>query len=176
MPRCLDNLPHRNRIGEIAMPKHGPLFVASMLFAFLPALAPAADNIFMMTKRGNFEDVRDDVVMAIEGRGIKINHSNYIADMLERTGRDLGATRQVYVQGEQVEFCRTNLSRAQMEADPANMVFCPYIISIYTTPQDPQLVHVAFRKPEAPNASLATRTALKGVEKLLADIVMEALQ
>lgn len=158
------------------MLKRRLLSMATMLSLFLPALAPAADNIVVMTKRGNFEEVRDDLVMAIENRGIRINHSNYIADMLERTGRDLGATRQVYAQGEQVEFCRTNLSRAQMEADPANMVFCPYIISIYTTPKDPQLVHVAFRKPEAPTASLATRTALKGVEKLLTDIVTEALQ
>lgn len=158
------------------MHKRSLLSWVAMASLLLPALAQAVDNIFVMTKRGNYDEVREDLVMAIENRGIRINHTNHIADMLERTGRDLGATRQIYVQGEQVEFCRTNLSRAQMEADPANMVFCPYIISIYTTPKDPQLVHVAFRKPEAPSASLATRTALRGVEKLLTDIVKEALQ
>ena len=137
---------------------------------------PAADHLFVMTKQGKFEDVRDDVVLAIEGRGIRINHTNYIADMLARTGADLGASKQIYVEGEQVEFCKSDLSRAQMEADPGNMVFCPYIISIYTTPKNPELVHVAFRKPQAAKASPATKKALKAVEDLLTGIVKEALE
>jgi hypothetical protein len=120
--------------------------------------------------------VRDDVVNAIEAQGIKINHSNHIAEMLARTGKDLGAARQVYVQGEQVEFCKSNLSRAQMEADPANMVFCPYIISIYTTPDKPGVVSVAYRVPAAPKSNAATRKALKDVDALLKGIVQQALQ
>lgn len=145
----------------------------SLLLMAGPAFA-AGDYLVIKSKTGKFEDVRDDLVMAIESRGIKINHFNYIADMLARTGKDLSATRQVYVHGEQVEFCKSDLSRAQMEADPANIAFCPYIISLYTTPKDETRVFVAYRKPLAPGADKATREALRNIDKLLAEIVDEA--
>jgi hypothetical protein len=142
----------------------------------LGAGARAGDGFMVVqSKKGGFEDVRDDVVLAIEARGIKINHTNYIADMLARTGADLGAGKPVYLKGEQVEFCKSDLSRAQMEADPGNMVFCPYILSIYTLPADPGTVHVAYRKPVAAGGNPATAKALKAVEDLLAGIVREAL-
>jgi len=144
--------------------------------AFTGAVQAGGDYLVVKSKQGNFEDVRDDLVNAIEGRGIKINHSNYIAEMLERTGKDLGATKQVYLKGEQVEFCKSNLSRAQMEADPSNMVFCPYIISVYTTPADANKVYVAYRKPLAPGAGKATQKALKEIEKLLLEIVTETVE
>jgi uncharacterized protein (DUF302 family) len=152
-------------------------FVTLSIAAFSSTTAQAGgDYLVVKSKQGNFEDVRDDLVNAIESRGIKINHSNYIAEMLQRTGKDLGASKQVYVQGEQVEFCKANLSRAQMEADPSNMVFCPYIISVYTTPTDAQKVQVAYRKPLAPGASKATQQALKEIEKLLEEITAEAVR
>ena len=140
--------------------------------ALLAGPVAAADHLVSFKKTAAFEDVRDDLVMAIEGRGIKINHVNHIAEMLARTGADLGAAKQIYLKGEQIEFCKSDLSRAQMEADPANIVFCPYIISLYTTPQAPGVVHVAFRKPQA---SKASQKALKAVEDLLRGIVKEAL-
>jgi len=148
-----------------------------MSLLVLPLIGSAvASDIATFSKVGRFEDVRDDVVNAIEAQGIKINHSNHIAEMLARTGKDLGAARQVYVQGEQVEFCKSNLSRAQMEADPVNMVFCPYIISIYTTLDKPGVVSVAYRVPAAPKSSAATRKALRDVDALLKGIVQQALQ
>jgi uncharacterized protein (DUF302 family) len=152
------------------------MWVSFAALAFAGAVQAGGDYLVVKSKQGNFEDVRDDLVNAIEGRGIKINHSNYIAEMLERTGKDLGATQQVYLKGEQVEFCKSNLSRAQMEADPSNMVFCPYIISVYTTPADANRVHVAYRKPLAPGANKATQKALRDIEKLLQEIVMEAVE
>jgi uncharacterized protein (DUF302 family) len=158
---------------------HKLLTLMMMCFAAVSFTASAqagGDYLVVKSKQGKFEDVRDDLVNAIEGRGIKINHSNYIAEMLERTGKDLGATKQVYLQGEQVEFCKSNLSRAQMEADPSNMVFCPYIISVYTTPADANTVYVAYRKPIAPGAGKATQKALKDIDKLLLEIVTEAVE
>ncbi len=147
-----------------------------LLFAVAAQAGGASVDQYLTikSKQGNFEDVRDDLVMAIESRGIKINHTNYIAKMLERTGESLGATKQVYGMGEQVEFCKSNLSRAQMEADPANMAFCPYIISVYTLPQDAKTIYVAYRKPLAPGAGKATQKALNDVAKLLDEITDEA--
>lgn len=152
------------------------LLVLFATLLFTAAAHAGGDYLVMQSKQGKFDEVREDLILAIESRGIKINHFNYIADMLARTGQDLGASRQIYVRGEQVEFCKADLSRAQMEADPANMVFCPYIISLYTTPAEPQRVHVAFRVPRAPGANAATQQALQAIETLLREIVEEAVR
>ena len=148
------------------------LAVCAMLC--LPMSALAADGYNVLFKaQGEFQDVRDQVEAAIEGKGLKINHTNKIAEMLERTGKDLGATRQVYVNGEQFEFCSARISRQMMEADPHAMVLCPYIISVYTIPNDKN-VYIAYRKP-APTRNPALKKALADVDKLLTEIIKDAM-
>jgi uncharacterized protein (DUF302 family) len=147
-----------------------------LLGAFISMTAQAADHLVMMSKPGKFEDVREDLVTAIENRGLKINHTNYIADMLNRTGEAVGDTRQIYGQAEQVEFCKADLSRTMMQADPSNIVFCPYIISIYTTPDAKGQVFLAYRKPLAFNANDSTQKATKEVDDLLSGILKDAIQ
>lgn len=146
----------------------------------LMLLAPTAfaggDYIVVMSKKAKFDDVRENAVMAIENRGMKIDHQSYIADMLARTGRDIGLTRQVYLRGDQIQFCKADLSRAMMEADPRNIAFCPFIVNVYVTPDKPEVVNIAYRKPLAPGASKASRKALADVEKMLNEIAREALQ
>ena len=61
-----------------------------------------------------------------------------------------------------------------MEADPHNIVFCPYIISIYVLPNEPNKTYVSYRKPE-PVGTRASKASLKEVEKLLRSIIEEAL-
>lgn len=139
--------------------------------------AVAADGFAVVkSKKAKFDDVRENAVMAIENRGMKIDHESFIADMLARTGRDIGLTKAVYLRGDQIQFCKADLSRAMMEADPRNMVFCPFIVNIYVTPDKPDVVNVAYRKPLAPGASAASKKALADVERMLADIVRESLQ
>jgi len=147
-----------------------------VLLGLISAVAQASESFNGLFKtHGKFEDVRDMVVTTIEGRGLKINHTNYIADMLARTGKDLGATRQVYVNGEQFEFCSATVSRAMMEADPHAIVLCPYIISVYTIPNDGDAVYVAYRKPVA-SRNKALKKALADVDSLLSGIIKEAIQ
>lgn len=144
---------------------------------FWTGLALAYGDVAVIhSKKAKFDDVRENLIMAIENRGVKIDHQSFIADMLERTGRDIGASKQVYVRGDQVQFCKADLSRAMMEADPRNMVFCPFIFSLYTLPTDPDTVYLAYRKPIAPKGSAATRKALKDIERMLEGIAREALQ
>ena len=140
----------------------------------LPLSAMAADAYTVLFKtQGTFQDVRDSLQFAIEGKGLKINHTNKIAEMLARTGPEIGATRQVYVDGEQFEFCSSTISRQMMEADPHAMVMCPYIVSVYTIPNDKN-VYIAYRKP-GPTRNPALKKALANVEKLLNDIIKDAM-
>lgn len=145
------------------------LFLFALL-AITSSLALAAENYSVIFKaQGKYEDVRDSIQMAIEAKGLKINSMNHIAEMLERTGKDLGATKKVYEGGEQFEFCSAQVSRCMMEADPHAIVMCPYIISVYTIPGD-KTVYVSYRKPiQTKNPKL--KKVLNEIEKMLTDII-----
>jgi uncharacterized protein (DUF302 family) len=145
------------------------------LLAFAPLMVFAAENYTVVFKaQGSFEDVRDSVRMAIESEGLKINNENHIAEMLDRTGKDLGATKKVYEGGEQFEFCSARISRAMMEADPHAIALCPYIISVYTIPGD-KTVYVSYRKPMTTKNKKLNKV-LADIEKLLTGIIKEAIQ
>ncbi|ADE11936.1 hypothetical protein Slit_1703 [Sideroxydans lithotrophicus ES-1] len=141
-----------------------------------PASGSTADgHMAVFTKTGKFEDVRDDVEMAITGRGLVVNNVSHVGEMLERTGKDLGDDRQIYLKAEALEFCSAVVSRKMMETDPDNIVFCPYIISVYVLPGKPNEVRIAYRKPQIVG-SQASQAALKAVDELLSGIVKDALQ
>jgi uncharacterized protein (DUF302 family) len=112
---------------------------------------------------------------ALTGRGLVVNNVAHIGDMLERTGKDLGGAKQVYVKAESIEFCSATVSRKMMEADPHNIVFCPYIIAIYVLPDTPDKTYVSFRKPDQVG-SKQSKSALKDVENLLREIIKEAIE
>lgn len=140
----------------------------------LPFSAMAAEDYAVTFKaQGDFQFVRDLVQTAIEGQGLKITNTNRIAEMLERTGKDIGAATVVYENAEQFEFCSATLSRRMMEADPHAIVMCPYSVAVYTIPSDKH-VYIAYRKPAA-TQNPALQKALADVEKLLNDIIRDAM-
>jgi len=131
-------------------------------------------HLVVYKKQGSFADTRDLIKDAIIGRGLVINNVSHIGDMLERTGKDLGTTRPVYLHAESLEFCSATVSRGTMEASPYNIVFCPYIISIYSLPSDPKTSYVLYRRPQIVGSE-ASRKSLVEVEKLLEGIIQDAL-
>ena len=149
--------------------------VAGVLYAALIHNALAAgDYMAVLAKKGSFEDVRDAVEMAITDRGMIINNVSHVGEMLERTGKDLGETRQIFIKAEVLEFCSAVVSRKMMEPNPDNIVFCPYTISVYVVPDKPDEVRVAYRKPQIVGTP-ASQEGLKAVEDLLHGIVQDAL-
>lgn len=149
-------------------------FLALCAMLCLPFSALAAEDYAVTFKtQGDFQFVRDLVQAAIEGKGLVINHTNRIAEMLERTGKDLGATRVVYENAEQFEFCSATLSRRMMEADPHSIVMCPYNVAVYTIPNDKH-VYISYRKPAA-TQNPALQKTLADVEKLLTEIIQDAM-
>jgi uncharacterized protein (DUF302 family) len=150
--------------------------LAGLLYCGLIHCALAAGNYMaVFTKTGSFDDVRDAVEMAIIDRGMVVNNVSHVGEMLERTGKDLGATRQIFLKAEVLEFCSAVVSRRMMEPDPDNIVFCPYSISVYVVPDKPGEVRVAYRKPQLVG-SPASQKALKAVDELLTGIVQDALK
>jgi uncharacterized protein (DUF302 family) len=135
----------------------------------------AAPQAQVRTVRGEFADIKARVVMALENRGLVLNYTARVGAMLERTGRDLGRDRRIYDKAEVLEFCSAALSRETMEADPRNIVYCPYSIAVYTLPRAPGTVHLAYRTVAAPADDRSAR-ALRAIDELLAGVVSEALQ
>ncbi len=140
----------------------------------LPLTAQAVESYTVLFKaQGSYQDVRDNLQMAIEGKGLKITSTNHIADMLERTGKDIGETRKVYENAEQFEFCSATISRHMMEAEPHAIVMCPYSVVVYQIPND-KTVYLAYRKPAA-TKNAALKKPLAEMETLLSDIIKDAM-
>ncbi|HSE01811.1 MAG TPA: DUF302 domain-containing protein [Burkholderiales bacterium] len=138
------------------------------------AQAASAGAVVRSTK-GEFKEVKERVLQAIENRGLVLNYTARIGAMLERTGKDIGTARRIYGDAELLEFCSARASRDTMEADPRNIVFCPYSIAVYTLPKEKDRVYVAYRRVGAPGTGLSAKS-LAAVDKLLAEIVTEALE
>jgi uncharacterized protein (DUF302 family) len=132
--------------------------------------------IVTYSKKGaKFDDVRDDLKLAIEGKGLVIDYESYVNRMLERTGKDVGSARKLYADAQAFVFCSAALSRKTMEADPANVSLCPYSMMVYAIAADPGTVRVSYRRPWRPDGSAASKAALKEVEALLDGIARKAL-
>jgi uncharacterized protein (DUF302 family) len=150
--------------------------IALLIIGFACGSAAAATTgVTLQSVKGGFDDIKERVVMAIESRGLVLNYTAHISNMLERTGKDIGRERQIYVKAEVLEFCGAGVSRSMMEADSRNIVFCPYAVAVYTLPNDPGKVYVSYRKPLATGTGQPTK-ALREVGKLLDAIVRDALK
>lgn len=126
------------------------------------------------TSHGTFDDVRDNLELAITARGMVINNVSHVGDMLARTGKDLGTGTRVYAKAEALEFCSALLSREMMEINPHNIVYCPYVISVYTLPGEADRVYIAYRQPESAGSESSQRVLGK-VEALLDEIIADSV-
>lgn len=138
-------------------------------------MAADANPVVTYSKAAKFDDVRDELKLAIEAKGLVIDYESYINRMLERTGKDVGSTRKLYADAQAFVFCSAALSRKTMEADPANIAQCPYSMVVYATAQEPDKVHVSYRRPWRPDGSAASKAALEEVARLLDGIARTAL-
>lgn len=139
--------------------------IAAAVIALAGASSAAAEDFTMHEVEGSFDDVAFAVESAILARGLVIDSVSRVADMLERTREDLGATATLYTGGQAFLFCSATVSRQVMEADPHNIRHCPYGINIYELPDAPGRIIISHR----------THTgSMAPVQDLLAGIVAEA--
>lgn len=137
------------------------------------ATAPvyASDSVMYTRKGATYEDVRTDLESAIIKEGLKIDYTGNIAGMLQRTGADVGSNQPVYQNAEFFTFCSAKLSRAMMEADPANMAQCPYVVFMYQRAATVKEVTVGYRKVAVSGRGAKT---LEEINKLLDRVVKAA--
>jgi uncharacterized protein (DUF302 family) len=137
---------------------------AAATLCLFPALAPA-DEVKTYEYDGAFEDATFGVESAIVNRGLVIDFTSNVGDMLARTKEDVGGTEDLFDGAQVFLFCSATLSRKVMEADLANIGYCPYGVFV-AQPTEGGPVRIGYRTmPEGP---------MKEVEALLDAIAQEA--
>jgi len=152
-----------------------PALALASALTFALSLAHAGDmgDASVYKAQMSFADVKQNIADAIINRGYRIDYTGHIGDMLKRTAADVGATKTIYANAESVQFCSAVLSRKMMEADAANIVYCPYVIFYYERADQPGTVYAGHRQL-GPGVSPESKAAIATINKLLDDIVREA--
>jgi hypothetical protein len=147
-----------------------PLVLALSLIALssISWTGLAAGPYAVYESESDFETVMDGAKAAIQERGMYINNVMHMSEMLERTGKDLGLGGAIYSHAESIEFCSALLSRKMTEEDPTRIVNCPFILSIYTLPDQEgktYVVHRTISEEEIAGSEVMAEVAemLKGV-------------
>ncbi|MCT4556413.1 MAG: DUF302 domain-containing protein [Pelagimonas sp.] len=113
--------------------------------------AALAEGIITYETDQSFDDVVFGLENAILDAGLVIDSVSHTGEMLERTKADVGSTVKIFEHADIFSFCSAKISREVMEADPMNVVFCPYDIFVIVRPDTPDTTTIGFRSyPEGP--------------------------
>ena len=132
--------------------------------AFLISTPVLAEDMVLQDFDGSFDDATFAVESAIVGKGLVIDYVSHVGEMLERTRADIGSDVKVFDAADIFLFCSAKVSREVMEADPMNIVHCPYTVFVIEKDGNVQVGHRDY--PDG---------AMQQVETLLSGIVSEAI-
>ncbi|MCT4558844.1 MAG: DUF302 domain-containing protein [Pelagimonas sp.] len=141
-------------------------FLGAAALVFAGSMVQASDMITYDTDQ-SFDDVTFGLESAITDAGLVIDSVSHTGEMLERTKADVGSDVKIFEHADIYSFCSAKISREVMEADPMNVVFCPYDIFVIVRPETPDVTTIGFRSyPDG---------AMKKVEALLDGIAKAAI-
>lgn len=126
-------------------------------------LAASAQDVITYDFDGSFEDGTFALENAIIDRGLVIDYVSHVGEMLNRTAADVGSDVEIFSGADIYLFCSAAVSRRVMEADPMNIVHCPYSIFVAEMGDGVIFGHRAY--PDGP---------MQEVEALLDAIIIEA--
>ena len=132
--------------------------------AILVPTALVAQDAIVTPFDGSFEDATFAVENAIINQGLVVDYVSHVGDMLNRTGEDVGSDTMIFDNAEIFIFCSAVVSRDVMEADPMNLVHCPYGIFVAEADGEVTIGHRDY--PDGP---------MQAVENLLTGIVADAV-
>ena len=139
----------------------------------LLASEPASESspVKVFTSEEGFEDVVENIKMAIVDQGLLVSGTLHVSDMLNRTGPDLGYS-QVFSRAESVEFCSALMSHKMSQAAAENITICPFTIAVYVKQQEPEQVYVAYRLPQLMgNGAEATQAIIDLLEEIIEESI-----
>jgi uncharacterized protein (DUF302 family) len=125
------------------------IFVLSLsLSPHLHAVTPKIiGSALVFSTEGDFDNVKQDLILTIEDQGMVISYTSHASTMLERTADAVGSKAGIYDKAEIVLFCKASLSHNMVNENPHNIVMCPYAVSIYTLKREKDRVYLSIRQP-----------------------------
>jgi len=155
--------------------------LAILVLAGCGAIRPTAHQdeitkqpVVIKSVLADYDQVWDDLTMALNGRGLVISSVSHVGEMLDRTGKALGQTKAIFAKAKVMEFCSAVISRKMMEDNPNYIAFCPYQIIVYSLPAEPGRVYLAYRRLYWGNTG--DRKSLQRVEELLSSLIDETIE
>lgn len=137
--------------------------ILAALTAVFASTASADSIISYSTTEDSFDDVIFSLENAIVDAGLVIDSVSHTGAMLERTKGDVGSDKTIFEKADIYSFCSAAISRRVMEADPMNVVFCPYDIFVIQMPGSDK-VTIGFREyPKGPMQEV--QALLDGIAK-----------
>lgn len=107
--------------------------------------AAAADGVVSYATDQSFDDVTFGLESAIVDMGLVVDATSHVGDMLERTRADVGSDIVIFDKADVFSFCSATVSREVMEADPMNIMFCPYDIFVAVRHDTPDETIIGYR-------------------------------
>lgn len=148
--------------------KVAALFAVCAGLGVSTALA-AGDDVSTRVTEQTFEEAVQSASDAILNRGYKIDYTGFIGNMLERTAEDVGATETIYKGAQFFTFCSAVVSRKVMEAEPADIAYCPYVVFVYERADSDEGVTIGFRQLPAGGVRDEVNTMLTEIIDSAAD-------
>lgn len=161
---------HRFCTPTIASPGSWALLV---LVTIVTTGAASDAPVVTVKVEAEFDEVLDNVKSAIAGRGVNIAHILPASEMLNRTAGAFGIEENVFLHAQTVEFCSAKVSHHLVQANPENILLCPFTISVYVLAKDPTHVRVSYRRPYVidPGSAAAVREVVELVEDIVEDAI-----
>ncbi len=149
-----------------------PIAIIGAVLLFGAAGQSLAQQYQVYESDSAFEDVLDGLKLAIQERGMYINNIMHMDEMLERTGKDLGMDEQIYAHAQSIEFCSAVLSRKMTSEDPTRIVNCPFIVAVYTLPDDSDTTFLVHRT--VPDSETETSPVMREIADMLKAVAESA--
>lgn len=149
------------------------LFLVLMFSSLVIKAEFVSEDALIATYRSNesFETIKENIQQAITNKGLIISGTLHVSEMLNRTAKDLGISKNVYQIAEAFEFCSAVLSHKMIQVNPLNLTACPFTIAFFVKPEEPHVVYLAFRKPQLVGES---KNISREINNFLHEIVKEA--
>jgi len=135
---------------------------------------PCKDPVVIYSVQGDYDEVWEDLKLALNDRGLVISSVSHVGEMIDRTGRALGRTRKVFAKANVMEFCSAIVSRNMLEQDPHLIAFCPYQIMVYSLPDEERKIYLSYRRPIWKERE--DQAVLDSVERLVDGIIHDVIE
>ncbi len=126
-------------------------------------------GVHVFSTEATFEDAKDDLLAAIEERGLVISYTSHAKSMFDRTAKVTGAKTPIYDNAEILLFCKATSSHDLVKSNPHNIILCPYAIAIYVLHTEPNRVYLSYKDQD--NSQEVTVPISQLLESIIADVI-----